>query len=660
VHRANSSMSGMRSITALRMDGVPGVPDTDSGRRADHTIGHGAHNEDFTVRSATSGIFPCNCQRGFLDPRQYLNVQIPEPVLRHRYILVALAVVLAYLAPFYIMWDQTPCLAADNLDQNVVWNRLVAEDGYFLSPLDTVVPQIMNGLSRNALETDLSVMQWLHQVFDPYTAYVINVTLIHLAALFSMYLLLRRHFLPDERCLPIVAGVSLAFALLPFWPPGGLTIAGMPLLFYALLNFRAGSQKAADWAIIALLPFYSCFFYTGIFVIVAFGLVWLYDLAVTRRVAYPFLAALVLLGAVYLLVEYRILYLTFLDPAFVSHRTAYQLANWFKPGLSGALSRSAGYFLFSDWQILSLHQYFVLAAVLLAGTVYALRRQFDRTWFWLIAAIAAFSVVAGFYYSDILDVVLRLFPLYPAFDMRRFFWLSAVLWYLLFAVSLGTLYRKAKGGKYLVYALLLLQILYLFTFCGQSWYDITAYQAGGTGVLFSDQPSFEEYYSEELFAAVRDYIGTPQEEYRVASIGLHPGIALYNGFYTLDGYLRNYQLEYKMQFREVVAAELEKDLQLHGCFDNWGSRCIILSTELENPVLGYWYTKDQAVVIHDLDLNTAALYEMGGRYILSAVEIENYRENGLELLEVFEDESSPYRIWLYRIEVPGGSSIKRT
>lgn len=584
-----------------------------------------------------------------MDLRQYSGVQIPEPVLRHRYILIALAVVLAYLAPFYIMWDQTPCLAQDNLDQNIVWNRLVAEDGYFLSPLDTVVPQIMNGLSRNALETDLSVMQWLHLAFDPYTAYVLNITLIHLAALFSMYLLLRRHFLLGERCVPIVAGVSLAFALLPFWPPGGLTIAGMPLLFYALLNFRGGIQKPADWAIIALLPFYSCFFYTGVFVIAAFGLVWLYDLAVTRRATYPFLAALVLLGGVYLLVEYRTIYLTFLDPFFVSHRTAYQLSSWLKPGLSGVLSRSAGYFLYSDWQILSLHQYFVLAAVLLAGAVYALRRQFDRTWLWLLGAIAAFSVVAGFYYSDILDGALRLFPLYPAFDLRRFFWLSPVLWYLLFAVSLRTLYGKAKGGKYLVYALLLLQILYLFTFCGQSWYDITAYQAGGTGVLFSDQPSFEEYYSEELFAAIRDYIGTPQQEYRVASIGLHPGIALYNGFYTLDGYVRNYPLEYKQQFREIIAPELEKNKLLRGSFDNWGSRCIIHADELGSPDTGYWYTKDQAMVLQDLDLNTAALYEMGGRYLLSAVEIENDRENGLELLEVFEDERSPYRVWLYRI-----------
>ena len=34
----------------------------------------------------------------------------------------------------------------------------------------------------------------------------------------------------------ISALVALAFSIIPFWPSGGLTVAGQPLLLYSFLN----------------------------------------------------------------------------------------------------------------------------------------------------------------------------------------------------------------------------------------------------------------------------------------------------------------------------------------------------------------------------------------------------------------------------------------
>ena len=52
--------------------------------------------------------------------------------------------------------------------------------------------------------------------------------------------------------------------------------------------------------------------------------------------------------------------------------------------------------------------------------------------------------------------------------------------------------------------------------------------------------------------------------------------------------------------------------------------------------------------------------EMDGEYILSSVKIENYSENNWELLKVFEDDISAWRIYLYRANELGlmGSSEK--
>ncbi|MDA6131502.1 DUF6044 family protein, partial [Escherichia coli] len=68
-------------------------------------------------------------------------------------------------------------------------------------------------------------------------------------------------------------------------------------------------------------------------------------------------------------------------------------------------------------------------------------------------------------------------------------------------------------------------------------------------ILFQDKPTVRQFYAEEQFSAIKEYIGLPQEDYRVASIGLHPAIAQYNGFYTLDSYNNFYPLTYKYQFR---------------------------------------------------------------------------------------------------------------
>ena len=51
-------------------------------------------------------------------------------------------------------------------------------------------------------------------------------------------------------------------------------------------------------------------------------------------------------------------------------------------------------------------------------------------------------------------------------------------------------------------------------------------------VYYRSKPSVKEFYAEELFTEIKEHIGRPVEEYRVASVGLHPAIAQYNGFYT--------------------------------------------------------------------------------------------------------------------------------
>ena len=93
--------------------------------------------------------------------------------------------------------------------------------------------------------------------------------------------------------------------------------------------------------------------------------------------------------------------------------------------------------------------------------------------------------------------------------------------------------------------------------------------------------SWKDYFAEDLMAEIRDAIrketGMEQSEYRIASLGMCPAVPLEAGFYCIDGYSNNYSLEYKHQFREIIAKELEKCPDMRVYFDDWGSRCYLFT-----------------------------------------------------------------------------------
>lgn len=165
--------------------------------------------------------------------------------------------------------------------------------------------------------------------------------------------------------------------------------------------------------------------------------------------------------------------------------------------------------------------------------------------------------------------------------------------------------------------------------------------------------SWADYFAEDLMQGIEESVfektGLRQEEYRVASLGMCPAVALEAGFYCIDGYSNNYSLEYKHEFREIIEEELEKCPAMKGYFDDWGSRCYLFTEESQNY---YYLAKDADFQYSKLVLNTVKMKEMGCRYLFSAAEIEkeNVERLGLKLFGVFETEESYYRVWGYELE----------
>jgi hypothetical protein len=220
-----------------------------------------------------------------------------------------------------------------------------------------------------------------------------------------------------------------------------------------------------------------------------------------------------------------------------------------------------------------------------------------------------------------------------------------------FAFALAEIAKKFRFGVFLAVLLVISQA----AMAGRAHNSLNREQSYSCRENPKLRLNFGEFFSTSLFAEIRDYIGRPQSQYRVVSLGMYPSIALYNGFYTADGYVQNYSLDYKHQFRKVIAKELEKDEPLQKYFDTWGSRCYLFSQELDRQ---YLCTKKNPIRrIDHLDIDTTALRELGIEYIFSAVEIGNSEQLGLKLEKVFERDDSPWRINVYA--VPDKSVVKQ-
>lgn len=546
----------------------------------------------------------------------------------YKHILIACLIIIVYLSPYFILGEDTHIRHHDNLDSNIVWYKLLAESGQFFSM--TELPNVINGLPRSTLATPFDFMVWLYVLFEPMTAYTIGQTIMRFAGFFGMYLLLRR-FIGSKW---IITGVALTFALLPFWPSGWLSIAGLPLALYLFLSIRDRGWQTPwyHWLTLMLIPFFSSFILTFVFFLGLMGVLWLVDWVRLKQSNWALFTATAAMSGIYLIKNYMVLYSMFINEGFTSHREELDLGH---NSLSDTISLFFENFLTGHTHDMAIHTYIILPIIGIALVVAAFRRVNPK---WLIAMLLAnvlLSLWYAFWYWEGWRIVKDNFMIANTFNFSRIHFLDPMIWYIALALALWILWKHIRFGKTFVILVLIAQTLSLFWLNEEVKYDRL------------NQPTYAEFYSEELFESIEDYIGREQSEYRVVSIAMHPTVAQFNGFYTLDTYNNSFPLGYKHQFREIIAPELAKNASLENYFDTWGGRLYMYVAELgEN----YIFTKNSDKTLDNLDINTDALNDMGGDYVLSALPIENHEENQLAFERSFENSESIYKIYLYQVE----------
>lgn len=546
----------------------------------------------------------------------------------------AFVVILLFLSPYFILQQQVHVTIWDNLDSEISWFKILAESGKNWST-DDVIPNIFNGLTRLSYQSNLNFYHLLFYI-GPFFAFVVNKVLTVIVAFIGMKMFLSRYVFGSKSNF-MCYGVALCFAFLPFWPSTSLSIASLPLAFYVFLDIRRGSNSILSWLVIFLLPFFTDFTRVYLFFIIVIGCIWLFDLFKKKKLNFRFFLAIFLLFLLFLLVEYRLIIYA-LDQPFQSHRNQFKRStiNFF-----GFLKKSAVHFVIGQGHVKTLHTYVILPVTgVVAFGLFFKKSKFRKLFYINLITLILFSLIYGlFYYGPFAAIYNSSLNPLRALQINRFFWLNPFLWYLLFAMGLVIIQKKWSSLRYFLILIILSQLFVIFL---KSPQFKTLYK-------FEDETlTYQEFFSESLFYEVKSSIPEEKSEFKTLSLGIHPAIAQYNGFFTLDGYIGNYPLSYKHEFREIIKEELNQSKELKDYYDDWGSRVYLFSSELGR---NFKITKNSPIgQVNNLNLDYTKIKDMGGLYIFSAVEIKNYKQNSLNLIDVFESETSPWRIFLYKIK----------
>ncbi|MBO5292721.1 MAG: hypothetical protein J6B10_06020 [Lachnospiraceae bacterium] len=584
--------------------------------------------------------------------------------------IVGMLLIFCSFLPYVLLKEGSVILVGDQLDGEIFTYLYGAK---YLFSGQQIIAEYMGGIQREALFPPALLSILFYKLLPPLAAFLVNQLVVTVTAFWGMRALLSKLF-----CNQWIAFLTaVLFAFLPFYSVYGLSVAGIPMLLWALIRLKEEAEserqrERTDLFPIVLVCLYAAF---SSFVLIGYavvGCLCLYCVVLLlskRRKAYvrTYLTVLMML-VFYLAVNHALVSQVLgIGETQISHKSEYILHA--QPFLSGAWNL----FVHGSGHAPSYHAWMILpvCVTIVAGAVFRhwLSEEERKQYKLLICCFLMTVCIALFYgvfqAAGLVELRQRLGGFFVYFQFDRIYWFYPVLWYVMLGMMLmlssglvrhvtakktggktaGTVHQKAYASLSCILPAGLL-LAAAVTVLWQS--DLKKNVRQLLGPDTSHAVTWEKYYGTEIFEEIKDFLPKEQNRYRVASVGLNPAVAAYNGFYTVDGYSNNYELSYKHAFREVIAGELEKDEALRRYFDDWGNRCYLFSAELGQE---YYFEKDSGVSIQELCVDTEKLKELGCEYVFAGVPIENAEELGWTLEGTFEARESDcrYCIRVYRI-----------
>lgn len=561
---------------------------------------------------------------------------------------IVLLILMGELAVFLYFGKDSYIGIHDNLDIHIADYQILRLNNAFFSH-GKLLP-LLGGIDRGFLLSELSLYALLYVFLPNFAAYITGYFLKILLALGSG-ILLGKDILKEqyESYAWLVVLGSFTYGLLPLYPAFSFSFAALPLFVYLIRQIRDRKGKRF-YVFLFLYPLLSYFTFFGPFLLGYLFLYAVYRCVKEKKASGRLFLAVLLLLCGYAVVEYRLFWLMFTGQPTIRDTMVM--------GADDALTvckNIADVFINSIFHAEDVHRFFVLPVCLLyfvwLNAGYIRRRKWKDAFgdtFNLIFLFLVFNcVIYGFYtWEGFRTLVETILPPLKGWQFNRTVFFNPFLWYAELFLIAGRFFKQKH--KRVALALVLLTMLVPLgkqTLYNDFYNTVYTHAYMLVKQKSTESLSYREFYSEELFERIKEETGYDGKY--AAAYGMHPAVLNYNGIATLDGCLSYYYQSYKEAFREVIAPALDVNEAGRVYFDEWGARAYLFSAAddtIWNPV------KTMKVTDYELAIDGDAFRKLGGTWIFSRIKITNDKQLGLTLQGSYEDVSSPYTIYVYRVK----------
>lgn len=561
-----------------------------------------------------------------------------------------------YCLPYLILGNNFIPRMNDTLNGPIPYYSFLAKNN-LLFDYSKSIDQIMNGLPRSSFPSGLNVTMLFFLIFNPAWAYILNFILTSFIALFGMYFLMRKVLKQTteqstfvHEWIAVIG--AICFTALPHYTIMGIGIMGLPLLLVCLLRISANEENMLDYLFFIFFPFYSHLVLNGFFILGYFFLYLITNLLLYKKInkKIVFAAALFFISSV--MVDYHLIVQNLATTSFVSHRLEYDKFHTFtfaKVMNDFLLKFLCGHFHYASKPAFIFFLFVV--ALALGKFISQQHRKIRILSFRIIIFLIMIFFIASFLKWQGWKFLEDYSSFFATFNFDRMVWISPMLWTLLLGLVLFLLAQPIAGKSKLAakfFMLLIFLIQFFLAITKSSYLDSNPEWIFNVkkvlGLKVKNEISIQSYLAEETFEQIKNFISEPAVSFRTLCIGIDPAVLNYHGFYTLDGYITNYPLAYKKKFREIIAPELIKNKSNLNYFDHWGNRAYVFIASYNRTYRPRFNSAPLKV-----DLNMTALKNLGGKYIFSAVKLENELALNIKLEKLFQNDGDAWKVYLYKV-----------
>ena len=546
--------------------------------------------------------------------------------------------------PFFIFGKESYIQILDNLNCEFIFNHLLAiSDNIFNVNQFDKIENVINGWSILYIHSQFKILKLFFLLFDPFYAYVFNSLLVRIIGYFGIKLLFNELY-PNLKYKEII---FLTFALLPGMVIFGSCLWGLPLLLWSFIKLKSKIKVTYILAIIVYIISSTPYQYPFISLAILISITYLFFKE--KKLNKGIILGFIVFNFLGILLDFGLAISALTSNVeLVSHRTN-SLSNVLFPSFFGILYQYFKILIFGEFN--PSHFFTLPIIILLIINIYKYGIKLDSLkskYLILILFVVSLKIFTPYIIAlnlpfithfniekKILYFVPLLFFLLLG-ELLKYKYSNSLILIVLFSLLFSNLLRNIE----ITYNLLPKQIAHLFVDEDEFFKDKLFKKISKSRFVDVDEFSnlnYDEYFSVDLFNEVSEFINLNKKNYRIINLGISPSVTLFNGFYNLDGYLSNHPLVYNLKFDKLqtnysVKNQHKLRLKYEG-FNDICNNCV----------------KSDPISKIELDLNVEHLVDLNGSYIFSAFQITNYENLKLRFIKKFENQESPYKIYLYKL-----------